>query len=170
MTPPVAQTNSRFVPSVPPVPQPDEPVAPSTPGVSSLPSANLAMSSIPLSGVSDSGTATREDATNGDKSPLEILEEILAEANTEKSKEDDVKKKKEQEDLEFAQQLAAKEAAFQQEAAAEIEKKRQDVEEAKVRRDDVEADLKAQGKGSDTIPDVTEDTMAIHQLEHDKVH
>ncbi len=107
--------------------------------------------------------------TDSEKSPLEILEEILAEANTEKSKEEDAKQKKEREDKEFAEQMAAKEAAFQQQAALEIDQKRQEVEEAKTRRDDVEADLQAQGKGNDQAPDVTDDALVIHQLEHDKV-
>jgi len=144
-----------------PMPLPPQPIPNSAPLSDDLPK--------PISDAVVASTDAPKPAATGEKSPLEILEEILAEANTEQSKEEDAKKKKEREDREFAEQLAAKEAAFKEQAAIEIDQKRQEVEVAKQRRDDVEADLKSQGRGDDSTPDVNDDAMAIRQLEHDKV-
>lgn len=117
-------------------------------------------------------SANSEASSDGEKSPLEILEEILAEANSEKTKqteEEQQKLQKEQEEAKFKAELAAKEAAYRQEASVQMEKTKLDLESAKQQRDQVQEDLTAQGKVSEQTPDVRDEALAIHQLEHDKV-
>lgn len=121
---------------------------------------------------SKAGGANDGANKDGEKSPLEILEEILAEANSEKTKqteEEQQKLQKEQEEAKFKAELAAKEAAYRQEASVQMEKTKLDLESAKQQRDQVQEDLTAQGKVSEQTPDVRDETLAIHQLEHDKV-
>lgn len=108
-------------------------------------------------------------AAGSDKSPLEILEEILAEANSEKSKAAEAEKAKEEEEKKFEAEMAAKEAAFRQEAEVQLTQTKLELEEAKTHRQEVEQELTAQGKGNDQAPTPTDDALVIRQLEHDKV-
>lgn len=102
-------------------------------------------------------------APGTDKSPLEILEEILAGADAEKNlkdqKEAEEKAQKEQEAAEFA----AKEAAFAAEAKVKLEANAQALEEAKMQREKVEAEL-AQNAPVDTAV-----VNTIGQLTHDTI-
>jgi hypothetical protein len=165
-----ASDSSLGVPPMPRLP-PALPSIPTTvsqpPVMAEDPSKSQAPGEFPMPSVT-SAEPTQASA-DADKSPLEILEEILAEANTEKSKEDEAKKQKEEEKRKFEEEFAAKEAAFQKDAAAQIALKHEELKEASIRREEVEAELTAKGQGNDQASPVVDDKFAINQLEHDKV-
>lgn len=102
-----------------------------------------------------------------EKSPLEVLEEILAGAEAEKSAKDQEAEMKKQEEAEFQAQLAAKQEAFKQEAMVRLQEQHVAVEAAEQHRDEVEKQLQKQGK-LDPVKTTTDDPFIIRQLEHDK--
>lgn len=108
-----------------------------------------------------------EKTGESEKSPLEILEEILAGAEAEKSAKDEEENKKKAEEEAYQAEKAAKEAAYQVEATQRIEETTVLLEEAKQQRSATEQDLIQQGKILPT--ESTEaDKFTIHQLEHKK--
>lgn len=105
-------------------------------------------------------------APSTEKSPLEVLEEILAGAEAEKNVQEQEIAKKEQEDAEFAAQLLAKQEAFAQEAEVRMQEQRVAVAQAEEHRDQVEEQLQQQGK-LDPVKSTENDPFVIHQLQHE---
>lgn len=104
--------------------------------------------------------------TGEEKSPLDILEEILAGAEAEKKKKEDLEaEKKAQEEQEVAER-EAKETAFRAEAEQRLQVEAGKIEEAKQQRQQVEQDLIDQGK-VDPNEALSNDALAIRQLQHE---
>lgn len=139
--------------------------APSEPSLSDLP---LAPSSPPGDALvgdgNQLGDAPAPEGGDDKKTPLEILEEILAGANAEKDlkekEEAELKAKAEQEAAEFA----AKEAAFEEEAKVKLAETSTAIAEAVQHREKVEAELAEKAPKTD-IPE----SLEIHQLDHDTI-
>lgn len=104
---------------------------------------------------------------DGEKSPLDILEEILAGAEAEKNQADEEKKKKEQEEAAFQAQLDAKKAEYKSQVDVRLMESKQAVQEAKQYREDVDKQLIEQGKLDPKATDQS-DEFEIRQLEHQK--
>lgn len=117
--------------------------------------------------ITSPSTETPAEGGDGEKSPLDILEEILAGAEAEKKQVDEEKQKKEAEEAEFQAQLQAKQAEYQVQAEQRLQESQSVVEEAKQQREDVDKQLLEQGK-IDQQSTSQGDEFAIHQLEHQK--
>lgn len=101
-----------------------------------------------------------------EKSPLEVLEEILATADAEKAQKDAKVAEEEAEKARIQAEFAAKEQAFAVEAQQRIEEQKSLLTEASDLRQQVEADLRQQGKIVDL--DTSNSLHAIRQLVHER--
>ncbi len=129
----------------PSVPQPESPAVP-PPQAEEKPSA------------ADEGKPAKGDE---DKSPLEILEEILANAGEEKAEQEkEAAAKKAAADQEKAA-MAAKEAQFKEEAAQKIAAIAPELQAAQQQRDNIDAQH-PEAKSDQLTPDLT-----INQLRHE---
>jgi hypothetical protein len=103
---------------------------------------------------------TEEKPAEGEKTPLEILEEILASAGAEKELKDKEAAEKQAAAEKEKAEAAAKEAQYRQEAEQKIVAVEQDLVTAQQEQAQVDADHPA-------VPDaVVPDQFAIHQLDH----
>lgn len=110
-----------------------------------------------------------DEDLDGQESPLDALERILAEANEEKAKEKEEEDKKKKEEEEFKAQMAAKQAAYQQEAQQRIKEQEAALQAATAERQQVEQQLAAQGKADAHTANYVDEQFQINQLKHDKV-
>lgn len=104
-------------------------------------------------------------SAKSDKSPLEVLEEILAKTGEKQREEKQVDKQKQREKLEVEQ--AAKEAQYRQQAQQEITQKQADLTEVAQQQVETQTKLKQEGKLPDNLTAPADDQLVIHQLEHD---
>lgn len=101
-----------------------------------------------------------------EKSPLEVLEEILATADAEKAQKDAKVAEEEAKKARIQAEFAAKEQAFAVEAQQRIEEQKSLLTEASDLRQQVEADLRQLGKIVDL--DTSNSPHAIRQLVHER--
>lgn len=124
--------------------------------------------SVPVSAPADPTTPADETKAEGEeeKSPLEILEEILAGANAEQDTKDKEAAEKEKKEAEEKAAFAAKEAAFAQQTQTKLAETKVKLEEAKVQREKVEQEILVKdGPATQAMGD----QFAIHQLTHDTI-
>ncbi len=114
-------------------------------------------------------TASEEttESSSEEKSPLDILEEILAGAEAEKNQVSEEEKKKKDEEAEFQAQLAVKQVEYDQQAQQRLAESATQIEAAKQQRDAVDKDLMEQGK-IDAPATHSGVDFTIRQLEHKK--
>lgn len=155
-------------PSPTPIPEPTIPVQmPEAPEIPETPTAQTVATD--SSAQADASAQTPAEPLTGDapaggaeKSPLEILEEILASASEEKAAKDkEEAEKKAQEEKEKAE-MVAKEEQFRQEAEQKIAATAPALAQAKQQRADVDAQF-----GTATNDGLPEE-LQIQQLKHDK--
>ncbi len=176
---PPAVSEPVAMPSIEPVPV-VEPIPPVSVAEPSLPVVDEDLSpdakpadSVPADSVvtdtdaSPSADTDTESAPDGEKSPLDILEEILAGAEAEKKQVDEEAQKKEQEELAFQAQMDAKTAEFKIEADERLKQSHIAVEQAKQQRTDIDQQLIDQGKLEPQVA-IEKDEFSIRQLEHQK--
>ena len=154
-----------------PTPQPEPPA----PAVSPIQVPSELVSESPVSS-DDASSSTDEEKTeeattesgegeDGEKSPLEILEDILANASAEKELKDKEEAEAQAKEAQEKAEMAAKEAQFQEEAKQKIGEAQVAVAEAKQFREDVDAKMVDTTKVSNALAD----DLVIKQLKHDTI-
>lgn len=147
----------------------DEPSVPAPSTDAAQPVVPSPDAALPAAPVSDDASPTDSPAAAdpaAQKSPLEVLEEILAGADAEKAAKEDAENRAAKEAQAAADLLQSKYQAFSEEAAVKMEQQKVALAEATQQRDKVEEDLRQQGKQDESVPTAV-GPLAIHQLTHD---